>query len=336
MRNKIPVTIVTGFLGAGKTTLVNHLIEQIGSSRVGIIVNEFGDVGVDGDLILIDEEAVVEINNGCICCTVRSDLIAGAKTILERTKSAPLSHLIVETSGLADPAPVLQSFLVDPELKELLDVEAVVTVADGAHIAHQLSDELTREQITFADVIVLNKVDLVGAENVARVAAQIKEINPTAIIIPATRSRAPVDELIGVRRFSLPSLLEIEPSLLTDEHDHEHDESIASFSIIENRPLDGAKLDRWLNQLVIQNGNDLLRMKGILSLEGEGRQFYFHSVHMILEGYPGKRWEKDQTRQSKIVFIGRNLDSKQIASEFSGCVYQDEPASVASHQGEIT
>ena len=331
MRNKIPVTIVTGFLGAGKTTLVNHLIEQIGTAGIGIIVNEFGDVGVDGDLIVAEEEAVVEISNGCICCTVRSDLIAGAKTLLERTKSAPLSHLIVETSGLADPAPVLQSFLVDAELKELLDVEAVITVADGAHISDQLTDELTREQITFADLIVLNKTDLIGPENVARIVEQIKAINPTATIIPAERSRAPVNELIGVRRFSLPFLLEIEPSLLTDDHDHEHDQSISSFSISEDRPLDGAKLDRWLNQLVIQNGNDLLRMKGILHLEGEGRQFYFHSVHMILEGYPGKRWDKDQTRQSRIVFIGRNLDHQQIASEFANCIYQEEQASVASH-----
>jgi G3E family GTPase len=331
MRNKIPVTIVTGFLGAGKTTLVNHLIEKIGASTVGIIVNEFGDVGVDGELILAEEEAVIEINNGCICCTVRSDLIAGAKTILERTKSTPLSRLIVETSGLADPAPVLQSFLVDPELKEMLDIEAVVTVADGVHIFSQLTDELAREQVTFADVIVLNKIDLVGQENVERIVEQIKAINPTATIIPAARSRAPIKELIGVRKFSLPSLLEIEPSLLTDDHDHEHDQSIMSFSIIEDRPLDGAKLDRWLNQLVIQNGNDLLRMKGILNLEGEGRQFYFHSVHMILEGYPGKRWEKDQTRQSKIVFIGRNLDSKKITSEFAGCIYQEKQTSVASH-----
>jgi G3E family GTPase len=195
---------------------------------------------------------------------------------------------------------------------------------------------LAREQITFADVIVLNKTDLVGPENVARIVEQVTEINPTATIIPATRSRAPASELIGVRRFSLPSLLEIEPSLLTDDHDHEHDQSISSFSIIEDKPLDGAKLDRWLNQLVIQNGNDILRMKGILNLEGESRQFYFHSVHMILEGYPGKRWEKDQTRQSKIVFIGRNLDSKRIASEFASCIYQEEQTSVASHQGEIT
>lgn len=329
--HKIPVTIVTGFLGAGKTTLVNHLLEQIGASTVGIIVNEFGDVGVDGDLILAEEEAVVEINNGCICCTVRSDLIAGAKAILDRAESAPLSRLIVETSGLADPAPVLQSFLVDPDLKERLDIEAVITVADGAHIAAQVADDLAKEQITFADVIVLNKIDLVGPDNAARIEAQVRAINPTAAIIPATRSRVPAAELLGIRRFSLPSLLEIEPSLLVDEHDHEHDESISSFSIIESRPLDGAKLHRWLNQLVIRNGSDLLRMKGILYLEGEGRQFHFHSVHMILEGYPGKRWEAHQARQSKIVFIGRNLNGRQIASEFADCVHQQERANVASH-----
>lgn len=319
--DKIPVTIISGFLGSGKTTLVNHLLTQNTNARIGVIVNEFGEVGIDGQLIVADEEALIEITNGCVCCTVRADLVVSINELLRRS-SIPFDRLIIETSGLADPAPVLQTFLADADLLERVELESMVTLVDARHIRLQLSDETVREQIAFADVIVLNKIDLVDLEEIAALERDLYLVNRTATIIRANRSEVPVDVLLGIRRFSLPNLLMIEPDILDGgEHDHEHDSSIVSFSMKAEGPLNPDRFNRWVNQLVQRHGQQIMRMKGVLNFHSEARQFHFHSVHMLLEAKPGRRWLADETRDSKFVFIGRDLHTEALRQGFLGCLH---------------
>ncbi len=318
---KIPVTVITGFLGAGKTTLVNHLLTQNSGANIGVIVNEFGEVGIDGELIVADEEALIEIRNGCICCTVRTDLVAGVKVLLERS-DITLDRLIIETSGLADPAPVLQTFLADTDLLTRVELESVVTLVDAAHFQRQIGNDIAREQIAFADLIVLNKVDLLDTDEIASMERHLRAINPTAAIIRTNNAEVAAGTLLGVRRFSLPNLLAIEPGILQDEHDHEHDNSITSCAVETSKALDPDRFNRWVNRLVQQQGQHIMRMKGVLNFHGEARQFYFHSVHMLLEAKPGKRWQPAETRQSRFVFIGRHLDSAVLPRGFLDCVHE--------------
>jgi G3E family GTPase len=329
LSKKIPVTVVTGFLGAGKTTLVNHLLTQQTGATIGVIVNEFGEVGIDGELIIADEEALIEIRNGCICCTVRTDLVAGVKVLLER-RDITLNRLIIETSGLADPAPVLQTFLADTDLLTRVELESVVTLVDAAHVRRQIGSDIAREQIAFADLIVLNKVDLLESDDVAPLERQLRAINPTAVIIRTKNGEVAARTLLGVPRFSLPNLLSIEPGILQDEHDHEHDNSITSCAVETTDALDPDRFNRWVNRLVQQQGQHIMRMKGVLNFHGEARQFYFHSVHMLLEAKPGKRWQSADTRQSRFVFIGRHLDSMTLPRGFLDCVHERPKASSLS------
>lgn len=320
MTIKIPVTVISGFLGAGKTTLVNHLLSHNEQFRIGVVVNEFGEVGIDGQLIVSDQEALIEINNGCVCCTVRADLVASVKELL-LTAGTRLDRLIIETSGLADPAPVLQTFLADPDLRQQVELESVVTVIDALHLRQQLDDEIVREQIAFADTLILNKTDLVSADELASLGRQIRLLNSTALVIPANHSKVAVDALLGTRRFSLPNLLMLEPDILEEEgHDHEHDTSISSCSVVTPGALDADRFNRWINQLVQNQGQQLMRMKGLLNFATEARQFHFHSVHMLLEAMPGRRWQDDESRDNRFVFIGRDLDSEQLRDGFMACL----------------
>ena len=318
---KIPVTVISGFLGAGKTTLVNHLLSQNTQYRIGVVVNEFGEVGIDGELIVAEQQALIEINNGCVCCTVRADLVASVKQMLTLAGDR-LDRLIVETSGLADPAPVLQTFLADPDLRSQVELESVITVIDALHLQGQLGDEIVREQIAFADTLIVNKVDLIGADTLADISAQVRLINRTAALLPARHSQIAVDVLLGTGRFSLPNLLMIEPDILEDEgHEHEHDASISSCSVVSGGSLDPDRFNRWINQLVNDQGQRLMRMKGLLNFSSEARRFHFHSVHMLLEAVPGRRWEDDEPRDNRFVFIGRDLDSEQLRQGFLGCLH---------------
>src|SRR3990167_16210 len=286
--HKIPATIVTGFLGAGKTTLVNYLLSQCEGQYIGIIVNEFGEVGIDGELIVADEQPIIEITNGCICCTVRKDLTAAVIQLLEQARR-PVDRLIIETSGLADPAPVLQSFLADPGMLERIELESVVTVADARHILLHIDSEVVREQIAFADAILLNKVSSVNAEALAKVERDLYQLNPVAHRIHTDQSRVAAAELLGVKRFSLPNVLVIEPELLEgNEHEHEHDTAISSCSVEVQEALDPTLFNRWINQLVQRDGERLMRTKGVLQFQGEPRQFHVHSVHMLLDARPGR------------------------------------------------
>ena len=324
---KIPVTVISGFLGAGKTTLVNHVLRHHTGANIGVVVNEFGEVGIDGDLIVADEEALIEIRNGCICCTVRTDLVAGVKLLLER-RDLKLDRLIIETSGLADPAPVLQTFLADTDLLTLVELESVVTLVDAANFQRQLDDTIAREQIAFADLIVLNKVDLLAPDELVPLERDLRAINPVATIIRTTNSEVAPDALLGVSRFSLPHVLAIEPGILQDAHDHEHDNSITSSAAETNHALDPDRFNRWVNQLVQQQGQHLMRMKGVLNFSGESRQFYFHSVHMLLDAKPGRPWQSE-TRQSRFVFIGRHLDHAGLQHGFLDCVHDSAHPPVA-------
>jgi len=318
--DKIPVTVISGFLGAGKTTLVNHLLSENSQYRIGVVVNEFGEVGIDGQLIVAEPEALIEINNGCVCCTVRADLVASVKQMLDLAGDR-LDRLIIETSGLADPAPVLQTFLADPDLRGRVMLESVITVIDALHLGAQLGDEIVREQIAFADTLILNKTDLVSASALADLRQQIRLVNSTATVVAARHSRVPVATLLGTRRFSLPELLMIEPDILEEDgHDHEHDASISSCSVVIAGALDAERFDRWINQLVQNQGQQLMRMKGLLNFASEARRFHFHSVHMLLEALPGRRWGVDERRDNRFVFIGRDLDSEQLRQGFLDCL----------------
>lgn len=322
-RHKIPVTIVTGFLGAGKTTLVNHLLAQCGDAYIGIIVNEFGEVGIDGELVVADEQPMIEITNGCICCTVRKDLSAAVAEMLRRA-DRPIDRLIIETSGLADPAPVLQTFLADPDLLQRVELESVVTVADAHHLLIHVDDDILREQIAFADVIVLNKTETANQRELERLEQALRGLNPAAHLIRTQRAQVPAAELLGTRRFSLPNVLAIEPDLLLDgAHDHEHDMSIQSCCVEADAPLDPVRFNRWVNQTALREGAQLLRSKGVLHLRGEARQFHVHSVHMLLDARPGRRWRPDEPRRSRMVFIGRALSADVLREGFLDCIAEE-------------
>ena len=323
---KIPVTIISGFLGAGKTTLVNHLLAGVAGTRIGVIVNEFGEVGIDGSLVLADDHPLIEITNGCICCTVRKDLSVAVTRMLDES-STPIDRLIIETSGLADPAPVLQTFLAEPDMLARVELESVATVVDARHVQWHIDDQIVREQITFADVVVLNKIELIAPAELAEVEDQIRRLNPTAVVIATSHSRVAPAGLLGQKRFSLTDTLSLEPDLLEGGvHDHEHDASIQSCCLVAHHPLDADRFNRWINRLVAAQGAQLMRIKGVLELDGEARQFYFHSVHMLLDSQPGRRWRSNEERQSKLVFIGRELDIAALRAGLLSC--QTAPVSL--------
>ncbi|MDB5849023.1 MAG: cobalamin biosynthesis protein CobW [Rhodoferax sp.] len=325
---RIPITLVSGFLGAGKTTLVNHLLAEYPGEHIGVIVNEFGEVGIDGQLMVADDNPVIEITNGCVCCTVRRDLAVAVDEIL-RASVRPIERLIIETSGLADPAPVLQTFLADPDMLQRVELESVVTVVDACHLRWHITDEIVREQLAFADVVVVNKMELVTAADMQRLERDIRQINPAAQLLQTRQARVPAGSLLGTQRFSLTNVLAIEPGLLDGgEHDHEHDASIQSQCLVGPRALDPVRFNRWINQLVQRDGPQLLRIKGVLWFDGEPRRFFFHGVHMLLDAKPGGRWQPDEHRESRLVFIGRDLDGDALRQGFLDCAVAPTPSPV--------
>jgi G3E family GTPase len=345
---QIPVTVLTGYLGAGKTTLLNRILGEDHGRRYAVIVNEFGEIGIDGDLVVGADEEVFEMNNGCVCCTVRGDLIRVLQGLMKRQASAArgFDAIIVETTGLADPGPVAQTFFVDEDVKARTRLDSVTTVFDARHGPGTLDDSReAREQVAFADQIILNKTDLVAPAELSRIEARLRALNPLAVIHRAQRSNVPLDAVLGRGGFDLERITALEPAFLNpahgeaghvhgpdcahdqdhDGHDHgagghRHEDDIAGVSLRLDRALDGGKATRWLNDLLQAQGQDILRAKGILDIKGEDRRLVFQAVHMMLEGELQRPWRDDEPRESRMVFIGRNLDASDLRAGFEACV----------------
>ncbi|MFL5121661.1 MAG: CobW family GTP-binding protein [Microvirga sp.] len=315
MPEKIPVTVLTGYLGAGKTTLLNRILTEPHGKRYAVIVNEFGEIGIDNDLVVGADEEVFEMNNGCICCTVRGDLIRIMDGLMKR--KGKFDAIIVETTGLADPAPVAQTFFVDQDVSDAAKLDAVVTVADAKWLTDRLKDAPeAKNQIAFADVIILNKIDLVSADELEAVEERIRAINPYARIHRAKNCQVPIAEVLNRNAFDLDRIIELAPDFLEEGHHHHHDEDMQSVSVRHPGAVDPDKFMPWISDLTQREGPNILRCKGIVAFPGEPKRFVFQGVHMILDGDLQGTWKDGETRQSRVVFIGRNLDEDAIRAGF--------------------
>lgn len=316
---RIPVTVVTGFLGAGKTTLLNRLLGDPSAGRFAVIVNEFGDIGIDGDLIETGGEELIELSSGCICCVVRGDLIRGLRNLL--TEKPDLDGIIIETTGLANPSPVIQTLVIDQVIGAQCRLDSVLCVVDAVHILDQLADGTdAADQIVFSDHIVLNKVDD-ASDGIDSIEARIRELNPFAPITRANRAKVPAGEILDRHGFDLDRVeAQLPPDLgpHDDHHNHIDGTGITSVSLTCDAPLDAARLEEWAQDLLGRRGFDILRTKGVFSIRGEDRKLVLQAVNMMLEGDYVGPWG-NQARNSRLVFIGRNLDRDALSAGLKSC-----------------
>ena len=339
---KIPVTVLTGYLGAGKTTLLNRILSEPHGKRYAVIVNEFGEIGIDNELVVGADEEVFEMNNGCVCCTVRGDLIRIIEGLMKR--KGRFDAIIVETTGLADPAPVAQTFFVDEDVQRAARLDAVVTVADAKWLAERLRDAPeAKNQIAFADVIIINKTDLVSPAELQEVEERIRAINPYAALHRTRKCDVALSNVLERRAFDLDRILDLEPDFLVAEdhdqydshdHDHEHesggerrnhglkhyhDEHMQSVAVRLEGDVDPAKFMPWINRVTQEQGPNILRCKGIVAMKGDPKRFVFQGVHMMLDGDSQREWKPEEKRESKVVFIGRDLQEDDIRKGFLAC-----------------
>ena len=318
----IPVTILTGFLGSGKTTLLNHILKADHGHKIAVIENEFGEAGIDNELLVQDrDEQIIEMNNGCICCTVRGDLVRILSELALKKKAGILhfDHVVIETTGLADPAPVAQTFFVDEAIQMNYLLDAIVTLVDAVHAPQQLDEHHeAQEQVGFADRVLISKTDLVDAPALAALRQRLTRMNPRAKIAEAHHGAAAVDDLIDIRGFNLDAILEIEPEFLTDV-DHEHDDDVTSFVFRESRPLDLDRTEDFLGGMIKVYGPQMMRYKGVLNIKGEADRIVIQGVHMLMGSERAGKWKANEQRTSKMVFIGKNLPKDLLLAGLAAC-----------------
>ncbi len=321
-QDMVPVTILTGFLGSGKTTLLNRILQEDHGHRIAVIENEFGEIGIDNDIIETSAEQIVEMNNGCICCTVRGDLIRILSELKGKREQGTLKfdRVVIETTGMADPGPVAQTFFTDEEIGAYYLLDSILTLVDAKHAEKQLDEfREAQEQVGFADRVLLSKTDLVTDDDVKRLADRIKRMNPRAPIKSVHFGAAPLEELLDLRGFNLNAILEIDPEFLTDVQ-HEHHDEVESFVFKSKKAFDGDKLEQFLSGMIQVYGPDLLRYKGVLWMKGNPRRVVFQGVHMMMGGDLGKPWAKGEKKASVMVFIGKKLPKDLFIAGLEQCL----------------
>jgi G3E family GTPase len=321
-QNMVPVTILTGFLGAGKTTLLNRILKEDHGHRIAVIENEFGESGVDGEILERTEEQIVEMNNGCICCTVRGDLIRILGELKEKRDGGKLKfdRVVIETTGMADPGPVAQTFFTDEEIGNYYLLDSILTVVDAKHAPKQLDEfHEAQEQVGFADRILMSKTDLVSEGDVENLSKRLRRMNPRAPVKKVHFGEAKIEEILDIRGFNLNAILELDPEFLTDSH-HEHHDEVESFVFKSDKPFDGAKLEQFLSGMIQVYGPDLLRYKGVLWMKGKKERVVFQGVHMMMGGDMGKPWAKGEKKSSTLVFIGKKLPKDLFIAGLEQCL----------------